>query len=382
MAFTCPARLYDGIQPTPHQGTATIDGNRFTFQAEGADAPLVVSPKQILRHEAVGAACHIEFKQPTPNAPTLQLIADTPGFEDALHGFLDYTDTRVGAGVGRRMARLPIWGWLVLIAIVLPSVYLAVTRGFVAAHRMVSVEKEAALGEAVFGQFVRRFQVCDDEALRAELQAIVEDLADPDSPYTYRVTVCTEKQPNAFALPGGRIIVFSGLLELGESPDSVIGVLAHEVAHVEQRHSLKQILRTMGVMFFMSAAVGGGFEQLELVETASELAGLLLVLKHSREAEAEADALAVQKLHARKRSVAGFLEFLEAMSAQSGSEQVERAMLWMRSHPVTADRIDALEEARAAETFAPSTWRTSGDAWLTLAAACRAAEDEEEVDPD
>ena len=374
MPITCSANLFDGTSPVPHEVTVSIAGDRFTCRRPGAREALRIPPERILHYDQLGEECHLELAASSAAAASLKLVVADPAFNAELEAYVALADPRTGAAISRGLRRIPLWAWFVIAVVAFPTIYVVLTRTFVAAHTLISVEKEAALGEAVFEQLSKQFAVCESEELHDELQAIVAELADPMSPYKCRVTVFESPDINAFALPGGRIIILSGLLGIGESADSVIGVLAHEVAHVERRHSLKHILRAMGVLYFMSAAVGGGFEDLELVETASELSGLLLVLEHSRDAEREADEIAVRKLHAARRSVGGMIRFFEAVEKKAG--QLPEALLWISTHPMTSERLDMFNKTLAQETFDPRPWRLVREAWARVATSCAVEMDE------
>jgi Zn-dependent protease with chaperone function len=370
-----PAELYDGVSPRPRTGSIAIEGDRCTLSlAEDPAAALALSHERIARHERVRDEVHIELQPSSRQTPAAKIVVRGAGFEEALHGFLSLTDPRLVAGVRRGLRRVPLWGWLLILAVTAPAVYFGIQSLFLAAHVLISIEAETALGEAVYEHLIEDWPLCEDEPLRAELQAMVDELSDPRSPYKCRVSVIRSPDVNALALPGGRILVLSGLLEKTSSPEAVLGVLAHEVAHVERRHGMKQLMRILGVSFFMSAAIGGGFEELELVEAASELAGVFLALRYTRDAEREADEVAAEKLQQRRRSVAGLIDFFEMVEKKIEPEDgaVKELLRWVGSHPLTSSRIAMLREALAKETFDARPWRIQDEDWARTAASCAA----------
>jgi len=368
-----PAMLYDGVSPRPRSATAIVESDRLTLLIDGVQGGLDIRPEHIAGESRVRGEVHLEIRSPSdaPSGgfPSLKLVVNDAAFGRALARYLSRSDVRTGAAFRRAVGRIPYWGWLAMAVVVAPAMYFALTQGFVALHGLVSVEEEVALGDAVYQHLLRTFKVCEDAGVQNELQAMVDELAEPHSPYQIRVSVFDAKHMNALALPGGRIVIFAGLLK-DSSPEGVMGVLAHEVAHVECRHTLKQILRAMGVAFFMSSMIAGGIEELELAETASEVAGTLVVLKYSRSSEAEADEIAVRKLHEDRRSVAGFIDFFERVDRKHGLGGAEKALLWLSSHPLTARRIAALRSARAGERFEPVPWRMAQEKWNELVRRC------------
>ena len=95
---------------------------------------------------------------------------------------------------------------------------------------------------------------------------------------------------NAFATPGGYIYVYTGLIKYLDSPDHLAGVLGHEVAHAEQRHSSKALQRQMGIQLLLDVVLGKD------QNAVSQVLNQLGELKFSRSAETEADEFSVTYL--------------------------------------------------------------------------------------
>lgn len=146
---------------------------------------------------------------------------------------------------------------------------------------------------------------------------------------------------NAFALPGGPVLVTDGLVELLDD-DETAAVLAHEFGHVEKRHGLRQVVRTGGLVLVASMILGGDGS---IVEEAAALASSLSTLGHSRDFEREADMFAADLLTAAGRSAGDLADALEKLGAECGPA-CERPG-WLSTHPATGSRVEAL---RAYET--------------------------------
>lgn len=103
------------------------------------------------------------------------------------------------------------------------------------------------------------------------------------SPNKFHIHVINNNEVNAFALPGNHIVVYSGLIYMCDNPEELIGVLAHEIAHLEKRHVIER-MRTEGIITLLEGAVaqGGGAA---VASAVGELAGLAF----SRDQENEAD---------------------------------------------------------------------------------------------
>lgn len=127
---------------------------------------------------------------------------------------------------------------------------------------------------------------------------------------------------NAFALPGGYVILNRGLLEKSDSLEEVLGVVAHELSHIQNRHSLKQLARTAGLYFLADILLG---DMTGMIAVILDNGQLLLSQGYSRYHEAEADADGYLLLKAANIDPSGFVTFLEKISRMgkdAGKKQV------------------------------------------------------------
>lgn len=150
-----------------------------------------------------------------------------------------------------------------------------------------------------------------------------------DSPYALRFHLLESPQVNARALPGGTIVVFTGLVRAAESAEEVAGVLAHEVQHVVRRHALRRVVRSLGWSTLLGLLLGGD----GLARQAAEIAGQLTRLRFSRAQEAEADREGVRLLQRAGMPPEGMASFFERL-ARDGAE----VPAFLSTHPGSADR--------------------------------------------
>lgn len=146
--------------------------------------------------------------------------------------------------------------------------------------------------------------------------------------------------PNAFALPGGTIVITDAMVQTAESPEEVLAVLAHELGHVERRHAMRHVLQDS------AAAVTAAAVTSDAASLGVAVAGLPAVLaqtKYSREFETEADDFAFQLLRRRRLSPEAFATLMERLTRKQ--QDAERAFAFVSSHPVTAERIQRAREA-------------------------------------
>ena len=235
-----------------------------------------------------------------------------------------------------RPLRTLAWGLAGLVLVVAALLaYLAANADRLASEisGQVSVEEENALGEAILAEARLKVTLVDTGPAADALRQIGDRLTS-GSRFKYRWYVGERSEVNAFALPGGVVIVFAGLIEAAVSPEELAAVIAHEVAHAELRHGLKASIQKLGLaglsrMLFFGA--GDGFVQ------AAAAAG---ERKFSRDAEREADLDGLDRLIAARIDPKAMLNFYETLArhARTGGPAL------MASHPPTAERLAALRE--------------------------------------
>ena len=142
------------------------------------------------------------------------------------------------------------------------------------------------------------------------------------------------KTVNAFAAPGGYIVVFRGLIDHAAGADGLAGVMAHEMGHVIERHGMEGLVKALGLSFVMGALIGdtSGFAGI-----AADMAQRLATSKFSRDAEREADRIAVEMLNRTGISGRGFQAFFQTMARKAGAEEGSIGR-YFASHPATGGR--------------------------------------------
>ena len=204
---------------------------------------------------------------------------------------------------------------------------------------------DAAMQDALAGQDVIK-EGPAVEAVRAIATRLTEQI--PNSPYRFTVTVVRSPVVNAFALPGGSIVVFTGLIKEAGSPEEVAGVLGHEINHVLQRHGLERIVKTLGIMAIAAIVLG---DQQGLIGLARELGVEIVTLKFNRDQETEADTTGLRLLHKARVDPAGMIAFFERLAQ---SEKDRQRVELLSTHPMSAARAERLKaELKALPKFLP-----------------------------
>ncbi|MCH7929338.1 MAG: M48 family metallopeptidase [Proteobacteria bacterium] len=220
---------------------------------------------------------------------------------------------------------------------------------------LVPVEWEEALGQQVAAEFLGGGGGCDGDAGVRALGRLTDRLgAAVESPYQFRVAVADVGDVNAFAAPGGYIVLLRGLIDAADTPDEVAGVLAHEIGHVIERHGTERIIRATGLALLFEILVG---DVSGLVGLGAGLAEMLLGLSYSRQDEAEADIIAVRILAVARIRADGLARFLERIADEDGD--AAQALAYFSSHPSGQARADAVRAAAGAggAAMSPADWR-------------------------
>lgn len=263
---------------------------------------------------------------------TYSLSVSDAAAADALRTLATGKSTVGKAGPDRR-TRTAVWS-LVFITVVLPLLLLG---GLIWQHDRIAawavaripLEQETKLGQVFFDQHKAGLKLVEGPAL--ELVRGIGGRLTRDSRYQYQFHVAQDRSVNAFAMPGGFVVVHTGLIQLADTPEELAGVLAHEVQHVEQRHSLRAMAQSLGLYAVLSLLVGD-------TSSLASLGGDLLKLKFSRNHETEADREGLKALVAAGIRPEGMRDFFAKMAAQS---RLELGLL--STHPASEERMAEMD---------------------------------------
>jgi Zn-dependent protease with chaperone function len=196
---------------------------------------------------------------------------------------------------------------------------------------------EQHIGEAVLARTRLEGPMVESGPAYDALQTIGRRLTRPGEKLQFHLA--ERPDINAFAAPGGVVVVHTALMRQARSAEEVAGVLAHEIAHVELRHSLQQIVRSAGLQV-IAAALFGDYTAL------GRWAAQLGELKFSRDAEREADQGALERLAEARIDPRGLLAFFRTLARVDAERGAPPPLL--STHPASAERSAWLEAAIAA----------------------------------
>ena len=164
------------------------------------------------------------------------------------------------------------------------------------------------------------------------------------SVYNYQLEIIdNDSTLNAFAVPGGYVYIYTGLIKYLDSEAALAGVVAHEIAHVERRHATQRITNAYGLQILASIALGNNPTQISVM-VANLFSGLTL-LANSRSAEDEADKYAVIYLNSTRYYPGGVKFFFERMKDDGKvSSNKSEIATFLSTHPDPIDRISTTNE--------------------------------------
>jgi len=203
----------------------------------------------------------------------------------------------------------------------------------------VSMQTENGIGEQALAQLETE-HVLTREGLAAETIAGIGARLTQGSRYQYRWYVSDDREVNAYALPGGIVVINAGMIEKAGSAEELAGVLAHEVQHVEHRHTLQQMIHTAGWAAVLAVALG------DVSAITAIVIHQLGNLRNSRKLETQADVEGLKAMAKAGIPLQGMATLFRTLQAEQERRGGEGAAL-LSSHPATEERIADLEQLAA-----------------------------------
>ncbi len=312
-----------------------------------ADIRRVDSPAGTLRLSclAAPALARLEIRDATVAAELIsrcgELDANLPG----RHGVAAIVAWSLAAAVS-------------IVAVVLFGVPLAADR----LTPFVPQALERRLGDAADGQVKALFgaRTCNEPAGQAAFTKLVTTLRDTAGlDPSVQSAVLATPIPNAFALPGGKLYLFSGLLAKAQDPDEIAGILAHEMGHLKHRDNMRNLIRTGGTSFLMGLLFGDITGAGALIFASRSL----MTASYSREAEQNADAFSIEVMHHLGRSPKPMGQLLFRVTGKEG----DRSLSILASHPLTEDRLQRMSDEDRPPSGPPLLTEAE---WTSLKAIC------------
>ncbi|TWU10832.1 M48 family metallopeptidase [Allorhodopirellula heiligendammensis] len=226
--------------------------------------------------------------------------------------------------------------FLLALAVLVVGGYFGIRRAAKAAVLALPTSVDEQIGNAAMKSMTLEGPPVKDRVVVDAMQTIVDRLAPAAAipGLKFNVQVVESPTVNAFALPGGHIVIYTGLIESAKTPEQVAAVLAHEMSHVTLRHGLQRVGQSLGVWAGLTLLIG---DVSGLMGAGVDLFHTASINHYSREHENEADREGVQMLQAARIDPAGMPQFFSIMAKDHA--ELPGIFTWVSTHPDEASRI-------------------------------------------
>jgi Zn-dependent protease with chaperone function len=273
--------------------------------------------------------------------------------------------TQLDENIPGRRGVAAIIGWslaaaISIVAVVLFGVPLAADR----LTPLVPQAFERRLGDVAEGQVKTLFggRICNNPSGQASFVKLVDAVREAAGlDIGIQTAVLATPIPNAFALPGGKVYLFNGLLARAENPDEIAGVLAHELGHLKHRDSTRNLIYNGGTSFLIGLLFGDITGSGALIFASRSL----VTASYSREAEQNADTFSIDVMHRLGRSPKAMGELLFRVTGK----EVDKSLSILSNHPLTEDRLKRMSDEDRPVSGPPLL--TAAE-WASLKAICNA----------
>ncbi|MEC7679999.1 MAG: M48 family metallopeptidase [Planctomycetota bacterium] len=243
------------------------------------------------------------------------------------------SQSRRSAGLG--------FGLLLGTAIVLVLVYFGIRAGANRVTQSLPVTLDVELGKAAYSSMPKEGAEISDPDVVQPISAIVERLAEHAKidGLEFELHVIDSPTVNAYCLPGGTMVVYTGLITAAEAPGQLAAVISHEMAHATLRHGLSRISQTLGLSAAVSLIIG---DTAGVLAAAEEFFRSASINSYSRQQETDADLEGVRMLHEAGIDPSGMPSLFELLKHEHG--EVPEALVWISTHPDHASRIEETQK--------------------------------------
>jgi predicted Zn-dependent protease len=237
--------------------------------------------------------------------------------------------------------------WLLLLGLpLISSSYLSCSSAAFSNFNLLPIEQDVELGKEVEKEIAadpKTYPILPEngnEQIYQYVRGIATKIINSGqvqykNKFAWKVRIVNDsKTLNAFCAPGGYIYVYTGLIKFLDTEDQLAGVLGHEIAHADLRHSTRQLTKIMGVSLVGEALLG------QKQETIKQITTTLIALSFSREHETESDMASVRYLCGTEYNAAGSAGFFRKMAGQSNPPE------FLSTHPNPVNRVKKIDQEK------------------------------------
>lgn len=211
-----------------------------------------------------------------------------------------------------------------------------------------SKDTEISIGQQLYETTISSYKI--DSTKTKLLNRFFQQL-NYQTGYPIQITVVQSPEVNAFAIPGGHIVVYDGILDNMKTPEELAALLGHEASHISERHTLKNIFSNLARQMFIALIIGNesGISSV-LVANADNLKELA----YSRELETDADNHGMKLMHNNKVDTQGMVRLMDLLNDTTRSQGGSGGVNFLSTHPVFDKRIANVKEQLKIYPSAPT----------------------------
>jgi Zn-dependent protease with chaperone function len=362
--FETSGEFFDGVTANSTQVPVVISGLGVSFELAGEWIEWPMTDLRCLQDQARDSGMILDLEDDSE----ARLIVKDRAATKFLWSLPNRLNSRKTSKQMKK--RVAIWGVAAVVSVCL-ILFVVVPGLSNTLAKYIPMEREIAMGKYALRQIEWVVSKSDGTELTCTgadglkaLDKMSKRLKDNfETDYPLNVRVFRHEMVNAFAVPGGQIVLFEGLIEAAKTPEEVAGVLAHEFGHTINRDPTRLSLRSAGSAGLLGLVFGdfaGGFAALALAEA-------LLSANYSQEAETNADAFSHELFAKAKLPSSHFATFFEHLIKETGGE--DELLSHISSHPNLQGRANAAKSADVIRggNFTPVLTPTE---WASLRRIC------------
>lgn len=337
------AIYFDGKSSKPHKVSITESGDGLRIISEEGGPINAFWKREEIRTESFSTGNKILLSYGEFPFERLELTGDSvDGFmKDVLQNesFVkkyQHTITRASP------VKLVLGSIAVLAAVIYSYVFHISPYVGEQAVKIVPISVETKVGEIMYNNMS---YIIDKDSVKSDLLLEFFNACGFESDYDIRMDYSSNSMVNAFAVPGGQIVVFEGLIRETECWDELAALMGHELAHVNERHSFKQLARSVTGYLLLSVLTGdvAGVSSV-IIENASAINDMA----NSRKHEKEADVVGLDYLKASKIRPQAMMDLfsrlMEGTDEDEVTETLGTSMEYLSTHPLTSNRISYIQD--------------------------------------
>ncbi|WP_081981565.1 M48 family metallopeptidase [Alistipes sp. ZOR0009] len=341
-----PSKIYEGVLIHPDLpsgrcgGEISVSSFAITFTSGATRHAISLSELQI---SAGGAGNRFLFFTTNRESDISIYTADRSILKEPVLASNTRLESQIKSS-SKVLRKLAIASMVVVAVVGLGILGLALSKDRIVRGiaNQIPVSWEEKASDQLFGTLTAGREMVKNDSLKRVFERAAQPLLSEVRRKGFKIDLYFVKDGtiNAFALPGGKVVIQTGLVENAQSWEEVMGVLAHELAHVTNRHHVRGVIDNVGLFALLSAMFG---DVSALAGTFANMGGELASLANSRSFEYEADADGWNYLVAAKINPRGMISFFETLQKrQTTLEKLPLSI--MSTHPDTKSRIETLKK--------------------------------------